>query len=74
MRKPIPIHAKLQLYKSAILPHFDYCNLVGHFCKASDKNKRVNERGLTAVYCDYKSPYEELLKRAKLTTLYNRRL
>ena len=28
MRKFIPIHAKLQIYKSAILPHFDYCNLV----------------------------------------------
>ncbi|XP_068692902.1 uncharacterized protein [Montipora foliosa] len=75
MRKLIPIHAKLQIYKSAILPHFDYCNLVWHFCKASDKNKleRLNERGLRAVYCDYKSPYEELLKRAMLTTL-NRRL
>ena len=57
MRKLIPIHAKLQIYKSAILPHFDYCNLVWHFCKAIDKNKleRVNERGLRAVYCDYKS-------------------
>ena len=76
MRKLIPIHAKLQIYKSATLPHFNYCNLVWHFCKASDKNKleRVNKRGLRAVYCDYKSPYEELLKRAKLTTLYNRRL
>ena len=76
MRNLIPIHAKLQIYKSAILPQFDYFNLVWHFCKASDKNKleRVNERGLRAVYCDYKSPYEELLKRAKLTTLYNRRL
>lgn len=76
MRKLIPIHAKLRIYKSAILPHFDYCNLVWHFCKVSDKNKleRINERGLRAVYCDYQSPYEELLKRAKLTTLYNRRL
>ena len=26
MRKLIPIHAKLQIYKSAILPHLDYCN------------------------------------------------
>ena len=26
MRKLIPIHAKLQIYKSAIQPHFDYCN------------------------------------------------
>ena len=76
IRKLIPIHAKLQMYKSAILPHFDYCNLVWHFCKASNKNKveRVNERGLRAENCDYQSPYEGLLKRAKLTTLHNTRL
>ena len=76
MRKLIPIHAKLQIYKSAILPHLDYCSLVWHFCKASDRDKleKINERGLRAVYCDYSSPYDELLKRSKLTTLYNRRL
>ena len=34
MRNLIPIHAKLQIYKSAILPHFDYCDLVWHFCKS----------------------------------------
>ena len=34
MRNLIPIHAKLQIYKSAILPHFDYCDLAWHFCKS----------------------------------------
>ena len=76
LRKLIPIKAKLQIYKSAILPYFTYGSLIWHFCRVSDRNKleRINERGLRAVYCDWNSPYEELLKRSNLTTLYNRRL
>ena len=36
LRKLIPTEAKLQIYKTAILPHLTYCNLVWHFCKATD--------------------------------------
>ena len=52
LRKLIPTEAKLRIYKTAILPHLTYCNLVWHFCKATDKKKleRVNERGLRAVF------------------------
>jgi len=76
LRKLIPVEAKLHIFKSAILPSLTYCGLSWHFCKKSDSNKleRINERGLRAVYCDWNSPYSELLIRAKLTTLYNRRL
>ena len=147
LRKLIPIQAKLQIYKSAILPYFNpsvhswaqkvyspnlsksncmsdvaricsiitfhlnklwkvkfpycvmsyflwgcrriltlitlrsqrvnYCSLTWHFCKASDKDKleHINERGeLRAVFGDWSSSYGEMLKRARLTTLYNRRL
>ena len=76
LRKLIPVEAKLQIYKTAILPYLTYCGLSWHFCRKSDSNKleRINERGLRAVYCDWNSPYSELLIRAKLTTLYNRRL
>ena len=31
LRNLIPTEAKLQLYKSAILPHLTYCHLVWHF-------------------------------------------
>lgn len=43
--KMIPGEAKLQLYKSAILPNLTYCHIVWHFCKASDARKleRVQE-------------------------------
>ena len=35
LRNMIPREAKLQLYKSAILPNLTYCHIVWHFCKAS---------------------------------------
>ena len=72
LRKLIPEEAKLQIYKAAILLHLTYCSLVWHFCKASDQQKleRLNHRGLRAVLCDWTSPYEELLKRARMKSLY----
>ena len=58
------------------MPHFKYCSLVRHFCKASDRRKleRINKRGLPTVYNDWSASYGDLLSRAKMTTLYNRRL
>ena len=76
LRNLIPTTTKLSLYKTAILPHLTYCSLVWHFCRASDERKleRVNERGLRAVYFNWSTTYSDLLARAKMTTLYNRRL
>ena len=73
LRNLIPQKAKLQLFKGAILPHSTYCSTVWNFCRASDSRKleRVQER---AIYCDSNSTYPVLLQRAKLPTLYNRRL
>ena len=68
--------SKLILFKSAILPFLAYCHLVWHFCKASDtrKLKRLQERILRAVFKDNNSSYEQLLEKADLPTLLNRRL
>ena len=76
LRKLIPAKAKLQLFKAAILPYLTYCSIVWNCCKASDSRKleRVQERALRAVYCDSISSYSDLLKRANLKTLRNRRL
>ena len=76
LRKLIPCSAKSVLYKSFILPHLTYCHLVWHFCKSTDSKKleRIQERALRAVYESSSETYEELLERAKLPTLYNRRL
>ena len=56
--------------------YFTYCSLVWHLCKGSDRKKleRVNERGLRAIFCDWRTSYNELLTRAWMTSLYNRRL
>jgi len=39
LRKLIPAHAKLQLYKAAFLPHLTYCGTNWHLCRASDKRE-----------------------------------
>ena len=36
LKNLIPSCAKLQLYKSAIIPYLIYCQLVWHFSRASD--------------------------------------
>ena len=72
----ISTKAKLQLYKSAVLPYLTYCHLTRYFCRASDARKleRLQERDLRAVYKDKNGSYSQLLERAKLPTLANRRL
>ena len=72
----IPCQAKLKLYKTAIMPHLTYCHLVWNSCRSSDRRKieRVQERALRAVFKSTTETYEEILERAKLPTLYNRRL
>ena len=58
-----------------MLPHLTYCHTIWHFCKASVSRKlRVQERGLRTVFCDKSSLYDQLLTRAKLPSLMNRRL
>ena len=66
--------SKLTFFKCAILPYVTYCHLVWH-CKASNTRKleRIQERGPRAVFKDSPS-YKQLLKRAGLPTLLNRRL
>ena len=53
-----------------------YCQLVWHFCRASDSRKieRLQKRGLRAVYNDHYATYSELFTRGQLPTLKNRRL
>ena len=74
LRNLIPCNAKLSLYKSSILPHLTYCHLVRHFCNASDRRKRIQERALRAVYKTRSASYQELLDPTKLPTLCNQRL
>ena len=76
LRKIIPTHAKLQLYKAVILPHLTYCSTIWHFCRASDKRKvdRLQERAPRVVFNNEPVSYDELLRLAELPSLFNRRL
>ena len=76
LKNLVPVPAKLTLFKSAILPHLTCCQKVWHFARISDKCKleRIQERALRVIYLDKTSSYEDLLKRANLVTLNERRL
>ena len=76
LRESIPCKAKLIIYKSSILPHLTYCHLVWHNCRSSDSRKieRIQERALRAVFNSHSESYENLLVRAELPSLLNRRL
>ena len=66
----------LRLYKAFVLPHFQYCSLIWHFSgtRNCDKLESLNKRILRFVFNDTKSCYEELLKKAKITSLYDGRI
>ena len=76
LRNLILSKTKLQLYLLAILPHLTYCQTVWHFCKQSERRKleRLQERTLRVIYNCWTDTYEDLLRHAKLPSLYNRRL
>ena len=75
-RNIMPSNAKLTIYKSAILSHLTYCSTVWYFCKVADKRKieRLQEKALRVVYCDKSTPFAQLLIKANLPSLQNRRL
>ena len=74
LRNLIPVAAKVTIFKTSILSHLTYCQLVWHFCKSLDSRKveHIQERALRAVYGNRTESYENLLERAKLPTLLNR--
>ena len=76
LRNVIATEAKLLLYKTAIISYLTYCHLTWHFCKASHTRKveRIQERALRIVYNSHSETYMNLLDRAKLPSLLNRRL
>ena len=64
------------MYKSFTPPCLTYCHLIWHFCKPSNKRKLESkqERALRVIYESHSDTYEELLGRANIRSLYNRRL
>ena len=75
-RKLINKETLLKLYKAFILPHFYYCSSVWHSCGArnADKVDNLNKRILRFILQDYSSPYDILLSKVNLKSLFIRRL
>ena len=73
-RKLIPRDTLLKIYNAHILPYFDYCSSVWHFCRARnmDKLEVLNNRILRLG--DYLSPYDSLLTRVNTNSLCNKRV
>ena len=76
LRKRINKETLLKLYKAFILPHFYYCSSVWHFCGArnADKVDNLNKRILRFILQDYSSPYDILLSKVNMKSLFIRRL
>ena len=66
----------LRLYKAFIMPHFNYCSSVRHFCgvHSTEKIDTLNKRILRFILQDYNSPYDCLLSKVNSKSLYKRRL
>ena len=75
-RKPIHKKTLLKLYKTFILPHFYYCPSLWHFCGArnADKVDNLNKLILRFILQDYSSPYDILLSKVSMKSLFIRRL
>jgi len=72
----LPVMSWLRLHKAFILPHLQYCFLISHFSntKNCDKLESLDKRMLQFIFNDSLSSYDELLKKAKITSLYTGRL
>jgi len=68
----ITSNVMLRLYKAFILQHLQYCSLIWHFSgtRNCDKLESLNKRILRFIFNDSLSSYDELLKKAKIASLY----
>ncbi len=72
----LPFHRKRLLLKTFIESQFSYCPLVWMFCsiKMNKKINHIHERALRLVYDDYKSSFDELLKKDKTISIHHRNI
>ena len=75
-KNTITSNVMLRLYKAFILPHLQYCSLIWRFSgtRNCDKLESLNKRILRSIFNDSSSSYDELLKKAKIASLYTGRL
>ena len=68
--------SKLSIIRSFIRSNFNYCSLIWHFCSTKNKHKleSILKRGLRCALDDKTSGYEELLRKANMSSLETERL
>ena len=68
--------SKMLLFNSFILAHFNFCPVIWHFCKRSDKMKveKIQYRALKYIDKDFTSSYQELRERYDKPLLHTSRL
>ncbi len=66
--KTLPTNVKLMLYKTYISCHFNFCQLVWHFCGELNPKKleRIPNRALRFVFDDHESDPTALLQKANI--------
>ena len=70
-RKLISKDTLLRLCKAFIMPHFNYCSSVWHFCGArNEKIDTLEKRILRFILQAYNSPYDSLLSKVNSKSLY----
>ena len=69
-------HIMLLLYKNFIVPRFNYCADIWHFCGARNTKKLedLNKRILRFILNEHNLSYSELLETTSQVSLYNKRL
>ncbi len=65
-----------RIYNTFILPNFNYCLIIWHFCGnvSSKKIEKIQERASRLMLKDQISTYEQLLEKCNYATLHIRRL
>ena len=63
--------SRIQIYQSFIIANFNYCPVAWIFCgtRNSKKLEKLQQRALRFVFSDYKSSYEDLLRRGNFLSL-----
>lgn len=72
----LPFQKRHILLKTFIESQFSYCPLIWMFCSCTMNKKinRIHERALRIVYRDYKSSFEDLLKKDKSLIFHHRNI
>ena len=76
LKNILPLKIKESLYRAFILPYFNYCNQVWHYCgkRNTAKIEKVNERALGYIFKNKSASYQNLLQRIRLPSMETRRI